>query len=127
MTGLDIDSVPLADSRARTCDVVRGDMRCLPLQGDAGHAATECLSTTVCASSSGGPCAAIVFMSRYAMRMLQTDGRSPPTTSSGAFTRRELMAEAHRVGLIEKLGCSMFDETSMARPDVPRMQLVFSR
>lgn len=32
VTGLDIDSVPLADSRARAHDVVRGDMRCLPLR-----------------------------------------------------------------------------------------------
>ena len=43
------------------------------------------------------------------------------------YTPRELTAEAHRVGLIEKLRCSGFDEESMAGADEPRMQLVFSR
>jgi hypothetical protein len=43
------------------------------------------------------------------------------------YTPRELTAEAHRVGLIGKLSCSGFDETSMAGAETPRMQLVFSR
>lgn len=43
------------------------------------------------------------------------------------YAPRELTAEAHRLGLMLKLSCSEFDETSAARGDVPRMQLVFSR
>ena len=43
------------------------------------------------------------------------------------YTPRELIAEAHRVGLIEKVSCSEFDETNMPEPDVARMQLAFSR
>jgi SAM-dependent methyltransferase len=35
VTGLDMDPVPLTDSRARAHAVVRGDMRCFPLRDDA--------------------------------------------------------------------------------------------
>jgi SAM-dependent methyltransferase len=43
------------------------------------------------------------------------------------YTPRELTAEGHRVGLLAKLTCSGFDETSLAAADAPRMQVVFGK
>lgn len=175
VTGLDIDSLPLADSRARAHDVVRGDMRCLPLRDGAldgvvcfwqsfGHF-DDTTNRTVLAEVArvlrpGG----IVMLDVY-HRLYYDRGRGDRTlehnglriveqrsmrgdrlhvslryenTSDGRqvgsddfewrlYTPRELTAEAHRVGLMEKLRCSQFDETSPAGADEPRMQLVFSR
>jgi SAM-dependent methyltransferase len=175
VTGLDIDPVPLADSRARASDVVRGDMRCLPFRDDALDGVVcfwqsfgqfdDTTNRTVLAEVArvlrpGGIAIVDVYHRLYyeqprGERTLEQDGLriverrimrgdrlhvslryEDPSDGRqvGAddfewrlYTPRELTAEAHRVGLIERLSCSMFDETSMAGPDIPRMQLVFSR
>lgn len=175
VTGLDIDSVPLMDSRARAHAVVRGDMRCLPLREGAldgvvcfwqsfGHF-DDTTNRAVLAELArvlrpGGIAILDVYHRLYyerargdrtlehgGLRIIErrsmrgdrlhvslryedaSDGRQVGSDDFEwrLYTPRELTAEAHRVGLLAKLSCSEFDETSMAGPDVPRMQLVFSR
>lgn len=175
VTGLDIDSLPLADSRARAHDVVRGDMRRLPFRdgafdgvvclwqsfGQFDDATNRAVLTEIARVLRPGGIAILdVYHRLYYERGLRDrrlehnglriverrtmhrdrlhvslryeDGADGRALGSDEFewrlyTPRELSAEAHRVGLLEQLICSEFDETCMADPDVPRMQLVFSR
>lgn len=175
VTGLDIDPAPLADSRARAHDVVRGDMRCLPLLDGAldgvvcfwqsfGYfddtANRAVLAEVARVLRPGGIAILDVYhrlyyergrgdrtLERSGLRIIErramrgdrlqvslryedaSDGRQLGSDEFEwrLYTPRELTAEAHRVGLLEKLSCSGFDETSTAGADVPRMQLVFSR
>jgi SAM-dependent methyltransferase len=174
-TGLDIDALPLAGCRARGYDVVRGDMRCLPLRDGAldgvvcfwqsfGHfddtTNRAVLADVARVLRPGGIVILDVYHRLYherprrdrtlelnGLRIVErramrgdrlrvslryedaSDGRQVGCDDFEwrLYTPRELTAEAHRVGLSEKLSCSEFDETSMAGPDIPRMQLVFLR
>jgi SAM-dependent methyltransferase len=175
VTGLDIDSLPLADSRARSHDVIRGDMRSLPIRDGAldgvvcfwqtfGHF-DDATNRSVLAEIArvlrpGGIAILDIYHRLYYERGLRdrrmehngvriverrtthrdrlsvslryenaADGRQLGTDDFEwrLYTPRELSAEAHRVGLLERVSCSEFDETSMPDPEVPRMQLVFSR
>ena len=175
VTGLDIDAVPLMDSRARAHAVVRGDMRRLPFRDGALDGVVcfwqsfgyfdDTTNRTVLAEVArvlrpGGIAILDVYHRLYyerargertlehsGLRIIErrsmhgdrlhvslryedaSNGRQVGSDDFEwrVYTPRELMAEAHRVGLLEKLSCSGFDETSMAGPDVPRMQLVFLR
>jgi SAM-dependent methyltransferase len=175
VAGLDIDSVPLGDSRARAFDVVQGDMRYLPIRGGSldgvvclwqsfGHfddtTNRAVLAEVARVLRPGGIAILDVYHRLYyerrrgdrtlehnGLRIVERrtmrgdrlhvslryeDASDGSDVGSDSFewrlyTPRELSAEAHRMGLLEQLSCSEFDESSRPDSAIPRTQLVFSR